>query len=84
MSVPPPLRWLPGIATRQPRSRGQSLYIRPLIIATEATLEVRAANSYRFMIMTSPVGAYFGDALTGVSLRVEDKYTRAAEIGADR
>ncbi len=64
-----------------PPARGQSLYVRPLIIATEATLEVRAAESYRFMIMTSPVGAYFGAALTGVSLRVEDRYTRAASIG---
>ncbi len=64
-----------------PSAWGQSLYVRPLIIATEVTLEVRAAASYRCMIMTSPVGAYFGDALTGVSLRVEDRYTRAASIG---
>ncbi len=64
-----------------PTAWGQSLYIRPLILATEVTLEVRAATQYRFMIMTSPVGAYFGDALTGVSLRVEDQYTRAASIG---
>ncbi len=64
-----------------PPAKGQSLYIRPLIIATEATLEVRAARSYRFMIITSPVGAYFGNALSGVSLRVEDRYTRAASIG---
>ena len=64
-----------------PSAWGQSLYVRPLIIATEVTLEVRAARSYRCMIMTSPVGAYFGDALTGVSLRVEDRYTRAASIG---
>ena len=64
-----------------PSAWGQSLYVRPLIIATEVTLEVRAATSYRFMIMTSPVGAYFGDSLTGVSLRVEDRFTRAASIG---
>ncbi len=64
-----------------PAARGQSLYIRPLIIATESTLEVRAATRYRFMIMTSPVGAYFGDQLDGVSLKVEDRYTRAASVG---
>ena len=64
-----------------PREPGQSLYIRPLIIATENTLEVRAANAYRFMVMTSPVGGYFGDLQGGVSLRVEDRYTRAASIG---
>ncbi len=64
-----------------PSARGQSLYVRPLIIGTESTLEVRAASSYRFMIMTSPVGSYFGDQLKGISLRVEDRYTRAASIG---
>jgi branched-chain amino acid aminotransferase len=51
------------------------------VIATEATLEVRAANSYRFIIMTSPVGSYFSDLNKGVSLRVEDRFTRAASIG---
>ena len=64
-----------------PSEWGQSLYVRPLVIATEATLEVRAANSYRFIIMTSPVGSYFNDLNKGVSLRVEDRFTRAASIG---
>jgi branched-chain amino acid aminotransferase len=64
-----------------PSQWGHSLYIRPLIIGTEATLEVRAAKSYRFIIMTSPVGSYFNDLQKGVSLRVEDSYTRAAAIG---
>ena len=64
-----------------PRRPGQSLYVRPLVIATEATLEVRAADSYRFMIMTSPVGSYFGKLGDGVSLWVEDRYTRAASVG---
>ncbi|MDH3388993.1 MAG: branched-chain amino acid aminotransferase [Gammaproteobacteria bacterium] len=64
-----------------PSGWGQSLYIRPLIIGTESTLEVRAASSYRFMIMTAPVGSYFGDLQNGVSLRVEDRFTRAASIG---
>jgi branched-chain amino acid aminotransferase len=64
-----------------PAQWGHSLYVRPLIIATEATLEVRAADSYRFIIMTSPVGSYFSDLQNGVSLRVEDRYTRAASVG---
>jgi len=64
-----------------PAQWGHSLYVRPLIIGTEATLEVRAANSYRFIIMTSPVGGYFTNLKKGVSLRVEDRFTRAASIG---
>jgi branched-chain amino acid aminotransferase len=64
-----------------PSQWGHSLYVRPLIIGTESTLEVRAANSYRFIIMTSPVGSYFSDLKKGVSLYVEDQFTRAASIG---
>ena len=67
-------RWIPS-------EWGHSLYVRPLVIGTEATLEVRAADSYRFMIMTAPVGSYFSDLQNGVSLRVEDQYTRAATLG---
>ncbi len=64
-----------------PSQWGHSLYVRPLVIGTEATLEVRAATSYRFMIMTSPVGSYFTNLQKGVSLRVEDRFTRAASVG---
>jgi len=64
-----------------PSQWGHSLYVRPLVIGTEATLEVRAANSYRFIIMTSPVGGYFNNLQKGVSLYVEDRFTRAASVG---
>jgi branched-chain amino acid aminotransferase len=64
-----------------PSQWGHSLYVRPLVIGTEATLEVRAANSYRFIVMTSPVGSYFNNLQKGVSLYVEDRYTRAASVG---
>jgi branched-chain amino acid aminotransferase len=64
-----------------PSQWGHSLYVRPLVIGTEATLEVRAANSYRFIIMTSPVGSYFNNLQKGVSLYVEDRFTRAASVG---
>jgi len=64
-----------------PSEWGHSLYLRPLVIGTEATLEVRAATRYRFIIMTSPVGSYFSNLEKGVSLRVEDRFTRAASIG---
>ncbi len=64
-----------------PSQWGHSLYVRPLVIGTEATLEVRAARSYRFMIMTSPVGSYFSNIQKGVSLYVEDRFTRAASFG---
>ncbi len=64
-----------------PSQWGHSLYVRPLVIGTESTLEVRAADSYCFIIMTSPVGSYFNNLQKGVSLYVEDRFTRAASIG---
>lgn len=64
-----------------PPHHGQSLYVRPLVIGTEATLEVRAAASYRLMVITSPVGSYFQGVQGGISLKVEENYTRAASIG---
>ena len=67
-------RWIP-------RHEGQALYIRPLLIGTEAHLEVRPDTTYRFLMMTAPVGAYFNQNSGGVSLKAEATYTRAASKG---
>lgn len=67
-------RWIP-------RERGQSLYIRPIVFSSEGQLEVRPSTSYRFVVMTSPVGAYYEQTAGGVALRAEEKYTRAAPGG---
>ena len=42
-----------------PSESGSSLYLRPLMIATEASLGVRASDDYLFVVIGSPVGAYF-------------------------
>jgi branched-chain amino acid aminotransferase len=64
-----------------PSKRGEAFYVRPLIFSTEGHLDVRPSNEYRFLIMTSPVCAYFGDEFRAIALKVEDKYTRAAPGG---
>ncbi len=64
-----------------PRKRGQAFYIRPLIVATEPQLEVRPARSYRFLVMTAPVRAYFDTASAAVALSVEERFTRASPGG---
>jgi branched-chain amino acid aminotransferase len=64
-----------------PNRRGEALYLRPLLFGTEAHLEVRPSSTYRFLIMTSPVRAYYGDKSSPVSLQVQDSYTRAAPGG---
>jgi branched-chain amino acid aminotransferase len=57
-----------------PKTAGSSLYIRPLYFAAEETLLVRPATSYRFVVMTSPVGPYFTQPL---KLIAEESYVRA-------
>ena len=64
-----------------PQKEGQSLYIRPLLIGTEVHLDVRPDRTFRFFIISAPVGAYFDQSAGGVSLKAEDRYTRAASVG---
>lgn len=61
-----------------PPTAGASLYIRPFMFATEAALGVHPSKSYKFVIITGPVGAYYNKA---IRLKVETHYTRAAEGG---
>jgi len=61
-----------------PTGNGESLYIRPVYIATENGVSASPSDSYRFMILTSPAGKYYsGD----VKVKIEDKYSRACDGG---
>lgn len=60
-----------------PRSQGTSLYIRPVMLATEPHIGVRPAHSYLFYIIIGPVGAYYQEGLNPVKIYVEDDYVRA-------
>ena len=64
-----------------PRSPGTSLYIRPFIIATDAHLGVHPAHNYLFIVILSPVGAYYPEGLNPVKIYVEDEYVRAVRGG---
>jgi branched-chain amino acid aminotransferase len=64
-----------------PRQLGTSLYIRPVIIATEPFLGVRPARSYIYYVILSPVGAYYPEGMAPVKILVVDKYVRAVEGG---
>ena len=61
-----------------PSKEGTSLYIRPFMFGTESALGVHPSISYKFIIITCPVGAYYSKP---ISLKVETHYTRAAEGG---
>lgn len=59
-----------------PQGSDQSLYLRPFMISNEVFLGVKRANEYLFVLLASPVGAYFSSGC--VSVWVSDEYTRAA------
>lgn len=64
-----------------PTKEGTSLYIRPFIIATDPFLGVRPSNTYKFIIILSPVGAYYPEGLNPVKIWIEDEYVRAVRGG---
>lgn len=64
-----------------PEAEGTSLYIRPFIIATDPFLGVRPSHTYKFMIILSPVGAYYKEGINPVRIYVESNYVRAVKGG---
>ena len=64
-----------------PTEPGTSLYIRPFIIATEPFLGVDVSDTFLFMIILSPSGAYYESGLAPVGIWIEDDYVRAVKGG---
>ncbi|PWG79279.1 branched-chain amino acid aminotransferase [Pararcticibacter amylolyticus] len=58
---------------------GNSLYLRPMVFATEARLGVTEAKEYKMMIVALPISNYYNGT---VKVKVETEYTRAAKGGA--
>jgi branched-chain amino acid aminotransferase len=63
-----------------PAGGDKSLYIRPFMFASEVGLGVRPATEYLFLVIASPVGAYF-DPAKAVSVWVTTEFVRAAPGG---
>lgn len=61
-----------------PSAPESSLYIRPFSFASESRLKIKISDRYRFLILTSPAGKYFGNPF---KLKVETTFTRTAEGG---
>lgn len=64
-----------------PTAPETSLYIRPFMFATESALGVHMAKSYKFMIICTPVGAYYAGGINPVKILVEDELVRAVQGG---
>ncbi|WP_299107906.1 branched-chain amino acid aminotransferase [uncultured Tenacibaculum sp.] len=57
---------------------GNSLYLRPFIIATEGAIAASPAEEYKFIVICSPAQSYYaGD----VRVIISEKYSRAADGG---
>ena len=61
-----------------PTATGSSLYIRPLMFASEAKFGVKVSDEYCFLAFTGPVSPAFGQP---IKLKVETHYIRAARGG---
>ncbi|MBS1550174.1 MAG: branched-chain amino acid aminotransferase [Bacteroidetes bacterium] len=61
-----------------PSGIGNSLYIRPLVFATEEALKARISSKYMFAIVATPAKNYYSEP---VSVKISDHYSRAANGG---
>lgn len=61
-----------------PAKPNHSLYIRPVMFATDPYLGVSPSKTYKFIVLAGPVGPYFSKTLR---VKFETHYTRSAEGG---
>jgi branched-chain amino acid aminotransferase len=61
-----------------PSNEGTALYLRPFMYADEAFIGMRAATSFKFIVMASPAGPFFSKP---IKLYAETQYIRAANGG---
>jgi branched-chain amino acid aminotransferase len=61
-----------------PPQEGSALYLRPFMFADEAFIGMRAANSYKFIVMASPSKPIYTDR---IRLYAETSFIRAAHGG---
>ncbi len=64
-----------------PRGGEESLYLRPFMFASEIGLGVRPAGEVLFLVIASPVGAYFPRGVQPVRVWLSLDYVRAAPGG---
>lgn len=58
-----------------------ALYIRPVMIATDAALGVHASKTYLHYVILGPVGSYFKEGFNPVPVYISDTFRRAAPGG---
>ena len=63
-----------------PQNIGESLYIRPFMIATEVGLGVRPSNHATYLVIATPASAYFNPN-KAVTVWISTEFVRAAKGG---
>ena len=58
---------------------GNSLYVRPFVIASEESINASEADFYKFMIICTPAKSYYENQ--EIWVKIEERYSRAAKGG---
>ena len=64
-----------------PHSEGTSLYIRPFLFGNDPHLGVHAVKEATFVVICSPVGAYYAEGINPVKIAIESEDVRAVRGG---
>ncbi|MFC0002973.1 branched-chain amino acid aminotransferase [Micromonospora siamensis] len=68
-------------ASALPADPAQSLYLRPLMFATDTNLMLKPSERYRFLLMAFVAGGFFGAGVDAISVRVNHNHARAMPGG---
>ncbi len=64
-----------------PHTEGTSLYIRPYLYGNDPHLGVHAVHNATFVVICSPVGAYYAEGIKPVKIAIESEDVRAVRGG---
>jgi branched-chain amino acid aminotransferase len=64
-----------------PRSRGTALYMRPCMIASEASLGIKVSSQYICFVVACAVGPYYKEGFNPIKIWVSDDCVRAVRGG---
>ena len=64
-----------------PSAPGTSLYLRPFLFGNDETLGVHTIHHAKYVVIASPVGAYYAEGLNPVKIMIETRDVRAVRGG---
>jgi branched-chain amino acid aminotransferase len=64
-----------------PYGTGASMYLRPFLIGTSPHIGVHPSEDYMFVMLATPMGAYYKNGFYPVKAYIQERYDRAAPKG---